>query len=171
MNDADVSKQIQQMVRFIRQEADEKANEISVSAEEVSFPSLPLPHPPRSFQKPLDGCLCTFSCPMWLARSMTPKHLGAPALDARLFFHLVFHLLCTRSVVPSDKDPQLRGRSRRAWSWISGWRLQGFKLVPITVGGGHCRTSRSRRFCASNSPSFDLVFGSALRQFTPFSTD
>ena len=35
MNDADVSKQIQQMVRFIRQEAEEKANEISVSAEEV----------------------------------------------------------------------------------------------------------------------------------------
>ncbi|KAM7525838.1 hypothetical protein LguiA_015740 [Lonicera macranthoides] len=34
MNDTDVSKQIQQMVRFIRQEADEKANEISVSAEE-----------------------------------------------------------------------------------------------------------------------------------------
>ncbi|KVH95332.1 V-type proton ATPase subunit E-like [Cynara cardunculus var. scolymus] len=34
MNDADVSKQIEQMVRFIRQEADEKANEISVSAEE-----------------------------------------------------------------------------------------------------------------------------------------
>ncbi|KAG8055981.1 hypothetical protein GUJ93_ZPchr0001g31324 [Zizania palustris] len=34
MNDADVAKQIQQMVRFIRQEADEKANEISVSAEE-----------------------------------------------------------------------------------------------------------------------------------------
>ncbi|KAK9276080.1 hypothetical protein L1049_005611 [Liquidambar formosana] len=34
MNDVDVSKQIQQMVRFIRQEADEKANEISVSAEE-----------------------------------------------------------------------------------------------------------------------------------------
>lgn len=37
MNDADVSKQIQQMVRFIRQEAEEKANEISVSAEEVLF--------------------------------------------------------------------------------------------------------------------------------------
>ena len=37
MNDADVSKQIQQMVRFIRQEAEEKANEISVSAEEVSL--------------------------------------------------------------------------------------------------------------------------------------
>jgi Sec-independent protein translocase protein TatA len=36
MNDADVGKQIQQMVRFIRQEADEKASEISVSAEEVS---------------------------------------------------------------------------------------------------------------------------------------
>ncbi|KAF6172963.1 hypothetical protein GIB67_006339 [Kingdonia uniflora] len=34
MNDADVAKQIQQMVRFIRQEAEEKANEISVSAEE-----------------------------------------------------------------------------------------------------------------------------------------
>ncbi|XP_054812768.1 V-type proton ATPase subunit E-like isoform X1 [Prosopis cineraria] len=34
MNDADVSKQIQQMVRFIRQEAEEKANEIAVSAEE-----------------------------------------------------------------------------------------------------------------------------------------
>ncbi|XP_075520034.1 V-type proton ATPase subunit E-like [Primulina tabacum] len=34
MNNADVSKQIQQMVRFIRQEAEEKANEISISAEE-----------------------------------------------------------------------------------------------------------------------------------------
>uniref|UniRef100_A0A1D1XSA2 V-type proton ATPase subunit E n=1 Tax=Anthurium amnicola TaxID=1678845 RepID=A0A1D1XSA2_9ARAE len=34
MNDADVSKQIQQMVKFIHQEAEEKANEISVSAEE-----------------------------------------------------------------------------------------------------------------------------------------
>ncbi|KMZ57919.1 V-type proton ATPase subunit E1 [Zostera marina] len=34
MNDADVSKQIQQMVMFIKQEAEEKANEISVSAEE-----------------------------------------------------------------------------------------------------------------------------------------
>ncbi|KAI4331651.1 hypothetical protein MLD38_029816 [Melastoma candidum] len=34
MNDADVSKQIQQMIMFIRQEAEEKANEISVSAEE-----------------------------------------------------------------------------------------------------------------------------------------
>ncbi|KAL6615729.1 hypothetical protein ACP70R_037999 [Stipagrostis hirtigluma subsp. patula] len=34
MNDADVAKQIQQMVRFIRQEAEEKASEISVSAEE-----------------------------------------------------------------------------------------------------------------------------------------
>lgn len=34
MNNADVSKQIQHMVRFIRQEAEEKANEISVSAEE-----------------------------------------------------------------------------------------------------------------------------------------
>jgi hypothetical protein len=35
MNDADVSKQVQQMVAFILQEAEEKANEISVSAEEV----------------------------------------------------------------------------------------------------------------------------------------
>ncbi|CAN0910385.1 V-type proton ATPase subunit E [Linum grandiflorum] len=34
MNDTDVPKQIQQMCRFIRQEAEEKANEISVSAEE-----------------------------------------------------------------------------------------------------------------------------------------
>uniref|UniRef100_A0A7N0RBG7 Uncharacterized protein n=1 Tax=Kalanchoe fedtschenkoi TaxID=63787 RepID=A0A7N0RBG7_KALFE len=34
MNDGDVSKQIEQMVKFIRQEAEEKANEISVSAEE-----------------------------------------------------------------------------------------------------------------------------------------
>lgn len=40
MNDADVSKQIQQMVRFIRQEAEEKANEIAVSAEEVQLTSL-----------------------------------------------------------------------------------------------------------------------------------
>lgn len=37
MNDTDVSQQIQQMVRFIRQEAEEKANEISVSAEEVPY--------------------------------------------------------------------------------------------------------------------------------------
>ncbi|KAG2304017.1 hypothetical protein Bca52824_032668 [Brassica carinata] len=37
MNDADVSKQIQQMVRFIRQEAEEKANEISISAEEDDY--------------------------------------------------------------------------------------------------------------------------------------
>ncbi|XP_042445499.1 V-type proton ATPase subunit E-like [Zingiber officinale] len=34
MNDADVSNQILQMVRFIRQEAEEKANEINVAAEE-----------------------------------------------------------------------------------------------------------------------------------------
>jgi len=42
MNDADVSKQIQQMVRFIRQEAEEKANEILVSAEEVLLSSSSL---------------------------------------------------------------------------------------------------------------------------------
>ncbi|KAG0625518.1 hypothetical protein M758_2G061500 [Ceratodon purpureus] len=34
MNDMEVSNQVQQMVQFIRQEAEEKANEISVSAEE-----------------------------------------------------------------------------------------------------------------------------------------
>ncbi|XWS35435.1 hypothetical protein CRYUN_Cryun21dG0125800 [Craigia yunnanensis] len=34
MNDGDVSRQIQQMVRFIRQEVEEKANEIFVSVEE-----------------------------------------------------------------------------------------------------------------------------------------
>ncbi|KAI3710746.1 hypothetical protein L2E82_40538 [Cichorium intybus] len=42
MNDTDVSKQIEQMVRFIRQEADEKANEISVSAEEFNIEKLQL---------------------------------------------------------------------------------------------------------------------------------
>ncbi len=36
MNDSDVSKQVQQMVHFIKQEAEEKANEISVAAEEVN---------------------------------------------------------------------------------------------------------------------------------------
>lgn len=35
MNDAEVERQIDQMVRFIKQEAQEKANEIAVSAEEV----------------------------------------------------------------------------------------------------------------------------------------
>jgi hypothetical protein len=35
MNDSEVSKQVQQMVHFIKQEAEEKANEISVAAEEV----------------------------------------------------------------------------------------------------------------------------------------
>eukprot|EP01026_Neomeris_dumetosa_P006092 TRINITY_DN118_c0_g1_i7.p1 TRINITY_DN118_c0_g1~~TRINITY_DN118_c0_g1_i7.p1 ORF type:complete len:210 (-),score=36.81 TRINITY_DN118_c0_g1_i7:79-669(-) len=34
MNDLEVQKQIEQMVRFIKQEAEEKANEINVSAEE-----------------------------------------------------------------------------------------------------------------------------------------
>eukprot|EP00850_Spirogloea_muscicola_P001431 SM000005S17228 [mRNA] locus=s5:920100:921510:+ [translate_table: standard] len=34
MNDSEVSKQVAQMVQFIRQEAEEKANEISVAAEE-----------------------------------------------------------------------------------------------------------------------------------------
>ena len=35
MNDAEVERQIDQMVRFIKQEAQEKGNEIAVSAEEV----------------------------------------------------------------------------------------------------------------------------------------
>ena len=35
MQGADVSRQVQQMVQFIQQEAEEKANEISVAAEEV----------------------------------------------------------------------------------------------------------------------------------------
>lgn len=39
MNEADVSKQIQQMVQFIKQEAEEKANEIAVATEEVSLTS------------------------------------------------------------------------------------------------------------------------------------
>lgn len=41
MNEGDVSKQIQQMVRFIRMEAQEKANEITLAAEEVHFISFP----------------------------------------------------------------------------------------------------------------------------------
>lgn len=36
MNDEDVSRQIHQMVEFIQQEAEEKATEISASAEEVT---------------------------------------------------------------------------------------------------------------------------------------
>lgn len=58
MNDTDVSKQIQQMVRFIRQEAEEKAGEISVSAEEVS--SSPFTLPSRRFQNLLDPRLLAF---------------------------------------------------------------------------------------------------------------
>ena len=38
MNDAEAHDQIDQMVRFIKQEAQEKASEIGVSAEEVSKP-------------------------------------------------------------------------------------------------------------------------------------
>lgn len=36
VHDLQVERQIDQMVKFIKQEAEEKANEISVSAEEVS---------------------------------------------------------------------------------------------------------------------------------------
>lgn len=35
MNEVEVERQIDQMVRFIKQEAEEKANEIAVSAEEA----------------------------------------------------------------------------------------------------------------------------------------
>ncbi len=35
MNEVEVERQIDQMVRFIKQEAEEKASEIAVSAEEV----------------------------------------------------------------------------------------------------------------------------------------
>lgn len=44
MNEADVSKQIQQMVQFIKQEAEEKANEIAVATEEVSLTSWLIAH-------------------------------------------------------------------------------------------------------------------------------
>ncbi len=37
LNDAEAHDQIDQMVRFIKQEAQEKASEIAVSAEEVRF--------------------------------------------------------------------------------------------------------------------------------------
>jgi hypothetical protein len=43
MDEMEVKKQVQQMVHFIRQEAEEKANEISISAEEVgTSPPKPL---------------------------------------------------------------------------------------------------------------------------------
>lgn len=43
MDDMEVKKQVQQMVHFIRQEAEEKANEISISTEEVgTSPPKPL---------------------------------------------------------------------------------------------------------------------------------
>lgn len=40
MDEMEVKKQVQQMVHFIRQEAEEKANEISISAEEVGTSPL-----------------------------------------------------------------------------------------------------------------------------------
>lgn len=55
MNDADVGKQVQQMVRFILQEADEKASEISVAAEEVGTDSR-LHHIPTYLD--LYACIC-----------------------------------------------------------------------------------------------------------------
>lgn len=43
MDEMEVKKQVQQMVHFIRQEAEEKANEISIFAEEVgTSPPKPL---------------------------------------------------------------------------------------------------------------------------------
>lgn len=41
MNETEVERQIDQMVRFIKQEAEEKANEIAVSAEEARRCSAP----------------------------------------------------------------------------------------------------------------------------------
>jgi len=40
MNETEVERQIQQMVRFIRQDAEEKANEIAVLTEEVCISTL-----------------------------------------------------------------------------------------------------------------------------------
>lgn len=42
MNEAEVHRQIQQMVHFIRQDAEEKANEIAVATEEVFLSTLTL---------------------------------------------------------------------------------------------------------------------------------
>lgn len=72
MNDADVSKQIQQMVRFIRQEAEEKANEIAVSAEEVIIQSDRLFSLPSPFIWCWTLCCCfvfLFVCRNSISRS------------------------------------------------------------------------------------------------------
>ena len=80
MNDADVSKQIQQMVGFIRQEAEEKANEISVSAEEVTIPIpsstsfLSFRYFYRSFD-PLHSINLVSRLAQWLRNIMPLLHL------------------------------------------------------------------------------------------------
>ena len=67
MNDAEVERQIDQMVRFIKQEAQEKANEIAVSAEEVHAIPAQIMH----------GAVC--------ARSTCTSHIvrPRPSFDAR----------------------------------------------------------------------------------------
>jgi hypothetical protein len=97
MNDTDVAKQIQQMVRFIRQEADEKASEISVSAEEVSYrfsppPALSLQR--RSFQKFLDP-----SAPCFLAaRSARRAPPSSPNLLAARLIRMRFRYILVRDL-------------------------------------------------------------------------
>jgi hypothetical protein len=76
MNDADVGKQIQQMVRFILQEAEEKASEISVAAEEVMNQCSDLPTSRyqilsrllQEFKDPIERTL-TFGAYMYHARA------------------------------------------------------------------------------------------------------
>jgi len=67
MNDADVGKQVQQMVRFILQEADEKASEITVAAEEVRTTDSRLLHhtPTNLFSDSF------FSLPVAISRSFS----------------------------------------------------------------------------------------------------
>ena len=76
MNDTEVSQQILQMVRFIKQEADEKAVEISVSAEEVSFSlgSLPLSNVPQvSRSAPSKRSICSSPpCDLEASRGSPP---------------------------------------------------------------------------------------------------
>ncbi len=83
MNDAEVERQIDQMVRFIKQEAQEKANEIAVSAEEVRctpnasmycnrgrrHQALPRPARPAGeiLLSPLPSCPCPACLMLWLA--------------------------------------------------------------------------------------------------------
>ena len=94
MNDAEVERQIDQMVRFIKQEAQEKANEIAVSAEEVYHSLLqlciaeqclmpsrhPLPLPlvlaAEILLSPLPSCSCP-ACLMLCASLICRWHVCA----------------------------------------------------------------------------------------------